>query len=514
MKINLNLPTLGNIFSHDAPLYQIIKFSVPVFILISSLTVFGGVRSHISDYLQSYSWLVTVPGYGFAYTIFSLAPDVLNSILAAYIVRSLLNKYKQGTDIILNVFALILVVFLTRYSYNMSQFSAGAVSSEIGQETEVIDLSEINDSYSTEKKEINDSYKTDKQDAENQYNENLGVLNQKYENLSNPLREKIQKFEKNRTDDNTKWTDREIRKVQNQITSTEKLQIEEQQKLLKEKQDKIAGFQATRDQSLAILENNKKTDRNTTQSLKEKKNAEIDQANGFLQSELEKIAGYAIFVVLVLVSLKEIIHFRNNVEPKPILSQLDFQYNWIQEVIGFPYEYLRRHAVNYFREQYDKLPQLKDGIEVPELIQQSHTQKVIELVPSEPEQLEQDYTFFRRGISAKSRAPFNADEKNRRKNQKQTNSEQTKQTKKTDETDKQNTRKKQTKQTNQLPEMRQAKQRLTQYKKDLAKHKQKGRLQKKSSGKISPRTQKAIDNNQSWVDHWQDILNGGNGTRN
>lgn len=495
MKINHSLPQFGDMFNHDAPLYKIIKIAVPTFILISSITVFSGVKLHISEYLENYSWWVTVPGYGFAYLLFSLSPDVLNSILIAYVVRSILHRNFLRTDLILNAFALILIIFLTRYSFNMSQFSAGSVGDEVGQEIQDIDLSEINSAYSLERKEIQSIYQEDKKAAERLFNEQKTAIESETAALLNPLSEKIKSFEKNRTKKNTQWTDKKIRQANDQITIIQLDQGEKLQKALKEKNDKLTQLQTRRDAETKALNTDKATDRNLTKSLKGKRNEEIEKANAFLTSELEKIAGFAIFIVLILASLKEIIHFRNKIDPQPILSKMDFQFSWLQEILLYPFEYLKRHATNLIRNKYRSLPELVEPIEVPKLERYFVHQIINEELPPPPENVEADYTFFRAGKTSKTGEPFIAHEKHTKTTGKKVESS----TPKTHQ---------------ETPEMRQARQRLKQYKKNLGKHQQKARTQKKKTGFITSRTKKAIENNQSWIDHYTDILNGGNGTKN
>jgi hypothetical protein len=501
MKIRLNLPTLGETFSHDAPLYKIIRLALPAFILISSLTVFAGVRSHINDYLSQYSFWITVPGYTFAYLLFSLSPDILNTVLVAYLVRSLLKQKFQLTDIILNAFALVLIVFLTKYSYNMSQFSAMSVSNEIGQEIEVIDLSKINSEYATEKREIQSNFNNNKIHIEEQYNERLTLLEKQFQNQLIPLREKIKNFEKNRAPKNTQWTNKKIKTLKNQMSTLEKSKLEKTDNFLKEKQDKIAQIEAERTSDLKVVNENRKNDRNNQQSLKEKTNAEKAQANAFLKKEFEKIAGVAIFIVLILASLKEIIHFRNEINPSPILGELDFQFNWLQEIFLYPFIWIQRHSLNKIRRKYNALPKLESPLHLPEIIQYNATQKIILLSPETDTSDEENSFFFRKAIRANTdknfRKPFIADENQTKTDQISTTPTQMKSPKSTYET----------------PEKRLAKQRLKQYKKDLGKHQQKARVQLRQKGKILPRTQKAIENNKSWVEHWEDILNGGEGTR-
>lgn len=371
----------------------------------------------------------------------------------------------------------------------------------MGKEIEEIDLSKINAEYKLEKKEIQTTFNEDKAAVEKFYNEQITLLHQRYENQFIPLREKIKGYEKNRVPNNTSWTDKKIKEQKDKITSLENNKLTEADHFLKEKQEKIALLQKTRDSQITALGSDKKNDRNNAQSLKEKSNQEKAQANDFLKKEFQKIAGVAIFIVLVLASLKEIIHFRNDIDPNPILGELDFQFDWLKEILVYPFVWFQRHAINGIRKRYNALPKLEDPPELPEITSYNNAQKIIPLILETDEVPEQDVFFFRKGIRAsntpKSREPFITHENTPNTHEKTDGSSHTNSPKSPHET----------------PEMRHAKQRLKEYKKKLGMHQQKGLVQKKKIGEISARTQKAIVNNLAWVEHWEDVLNGGMGTR-
>ena len=282
---------------------------------------------------------------------------------------------------------------------------------------------------------------------------------------------------------------KKILEQENAINELEKQKLAEANNFLKEKDDKIEDLKKTRDTVLKSLAQDKKTDRNNAQSLKEKNNEEKAQANAFLKKEFEKIAGVAIFIVLTLASLKEIIHFRNEIDPQPILGELDFQFDWIKETLSFPFVWIQRHMVNKIRQAYKNLPKLESPpVEVKEITDYKESQKIIPLVVSRHEYEEENF-FFRKPVrvsaTAKTHESFIAHEKT-------TKSPHTK---------------------HETPEIRTAKQRLKMYKKKLGSHQQKALKQEREKGEVSLRTQRAIKNNLAWVEHWEDILNGGSGTR-
>lgn len=63
------------------------------------------------------------------------------------------------------------------------------------------------------------------------------------------------------------------------------------------------------------------------------------------------------------------------------------------------------------------------------------------------------------------------------------------------------------KRTHETPEVREAKQRLKQYKKRVGEHSQKAKVQERKEGQVKPRTAEAIANNQQWVAHYEQLLN-------
>lgn len=487
MKIFLKLPVLGEKFNHDAPLYKIIKTALPAFILISSLTVFAGVKIHASEFLIGKAAIIAWPGYGFAYLIFSLAPDLLNAVLVAYIVRSLLNKKFHYTDIVLNIAALSLVVFLSIYSFNMSRFSASSVATEIAPDEDIIDLSSINEDYQNEIAQIESNYNNEINQLNAGYSDQITAVEAAAAKQVKSLRNNILSWERKRKPANTQWIDTKIAKLNNDIAAIEQSAATDRANLLKEKQQKIDQKGSFKNARISNLENQKKTDRNTTSSLKEKANEEKALATTYLKKQLSRIAGFAVFIVLVLASLKEVIHFRNDIKPTPILSNLDFQTDWLKEVLLLPFVTVQRKLINNVRTKYEALPDLKEPPAVLDIVEYNIDQKKL---PSEKLQLltnqEKGYFFGR-----KTGVPFIAHEnsaKNEVKNENCSGSNCNE---------------------NSIQDQSewQLLQRLKMYKKRVGEHEQKAKLQLKNDGFIKKRTQSAIDNNKAKVAEFEALLN-------
>ena len=80
IKIFKSPPNMSDTLNHDAPVLRIMQLGLWCFIIISSITVFFGVHSYVSDYLNQQPWIMRKLGYVGAYLVLSIIPDLLCSI--------------------------------------------------------------------------------------------------------------------------------------------------------------------------------------------------------------------------------------------------------------------------------------------------------------------------------------------------------------------------------------------------------------------------------------------------
>lgn len=368
MKILHSLPKAGETLNHDAPLLKILRLAVPAFILISATTVFFGVRAHIADFLAQYPAWVQYPTLTTGFLLFSLAPDALNAVLIAYVVRSLLKQQFAGiTSIILICFCALLSVGLTVYSFKMSKNAAIAAADRAAGEAEQLDVAVIDTGYNDALERIRSDYAEEKAGIEANYAALIETENQN-----------IATLERQRNKGNTLWIDKQQGKHRKKIAE-----------ILNDKKSDLEALrdrkQAAEDAAGAVRSN----DRQRTNAYNDKKAAKHDQLSAVFSAQLSWLAGNAVFILLILAAVREILYHRNQIEPKPIFGQFDFQPSPILETLAYPFVYIGRHTVNTVRAWYEALPELKERPDFAPVTDYSeYDQKIIKLKPKHKREAE------------------------------------------------------------------------------------------------------------------------------
>lgn len=338
MRLIYSLPKQGDQLSHDSPLLKIIRLAVPAFILISAVTVFLGVRAHISDYLAYYPAWVQYPALSVGFALFSLAPDLLNSILVAYVARTILKRKFDHLSIILVVFCAVLSVGLTIYSFQMSKFSAVEAANEASGEAKTIDLSLIDQKRDAALQRIQDDYNSEKQTIESNYAALIETENQA-----------IAAREKQRTDANTLWIDKQQSRHRKEIA-----------KLLEKQKSDLEALRSRKQAKEDETGAQHQKDRAKTESDNTAKEAKHNNFAAIFADKLSWLAGNAVFVVLILTCIREILYNRNGVEIKPVFGQFDFQPSPVLETLSYPFTFAGRHIINKVRKAYAALPSLEE----------------------------------------------------------------------------------------------------------------------------------------------------------
>ena len=509
MKILKTIPT-GDNLPHDGQLLRIVRLALPAFIIISSITDFGGVSSYLSDYLIGSHWFTTYSLYGAGYVFFSLAPDVLNAVAMGYIARSIIKGHiRDRLCMFLVFFCFALVIPLTRYSYKMSKVSASALVEDAAPVVEAPDLAPVDDLYQAEISRISADYDQEKQSIDKQYQTKLEAVRAPYIARIEAKQQLVERYERNRKPSNTEWTDKKIVEVREQIAKIESDKAKADIPLLTQKLAVLSDLKAQRDQLTSEARKIRLDDRAAVKNDNQDKRSKVEEITTVIDRQFSGIAGYAVFVVLLLTIVLEVLEYRNGIKHQFVFTLFDAGINPITEVLGYPLTAIGRSIINTTRRKYDQLEEMSDAV----------TTKVKFNFPDagSPDQKQPVPTTKKRSTrrrparaQTKKNTPINLLAGLRSKTIQNTNTNQGSEARtKIEESgstihgyDSGVTFTAHEKNTNDLT-LADLRQRLRMYKKRLAKHTQIKVKHEKAGTPTPTRTLNAIRNNASWVAHYK-----------
>lgn len=355
MKIRLSLPNLESKYlGHDSPLIKAVGFGIFAFLLLSSLTVFAGVRAHIAEYLEALPIYLAWPGYGIGYAVFSLAPDALNVVCIAFVARSiLLGHCKDARSLVLIVVCLGTSYYLTDYSYRMSQVSAEALARNITPEEQAPDLVSMDSVLQAVVSGIGADFDKEYQRVSAEFDTLIARSNRAFEARKAPHVRQIATYQRNRQPSNTQWTDKQIDRQQRKIEPIEAEQVAEETRLSAEKREALDQLRQRR----ALKEERAQTAADTSKSIvitsANRENGNIEAVTTVLINQLSGIAGKSVFILLALAVVREILRNRNEIQPVPVWSEFDFGGNPISEVLMFLPTLVGRFILRQSRDGYE-----------------------------------------------------------------------------------------------------------------------------------------------------------------
>ena len=373
IKIFKSPPNMSDTLNHDAPVLRIMQLGLWCFIIISSITVFFGVHSYVSDYLNQQPWIMRKLGYVGAYLVLSIIPDLLCSIFFAHVVRSLLKrKYKDVLSIILNVALILIVLFLGRYSWRMSRSAATSAAYDMVPQVELKDVTKLDSLANGERQLLRKQYEDDVTAINQRYNTRLEAALSPLRQKALPYRKQIESLEASRSRNNTNWIDKQLTAINKQLlpiteeisavtASNERRRSGELSQLKRKYQDDIA-----------FLNNRLYENRESIQQRNGKIEQRVESLAAAFSGEFRKIAGWSIVIVLLLTALLEILYHRNGIERNPVFTQWNFRLSGLFEVMYLPFSIVGRHTLNTVRRQYAKLPALEPAPAFKEAITASN----------------------------------------------------------------------------------------------------------------------------------------------
>ncbi len=367
MKLFYDLSNLKNstTFKHDAQLIKGVQIGIIVFLILSSITVFGGLKSHLNDYLLEsffmWRWLIL----GSAYLFGALGIDLVNTVCLAYVVSAILRKDFEYESIILIGFCLVLSLGLTHYSFSMSQNSAIAIGNDLKEEKQTDDtayLTQIDTTLSNQLSTIEKNYTINHQRTVAPFKIRIDNISKSYDNQISILKNEIAVIDKNTTKENYLYAAKQKQPLTAKISRLESAKLNAVSPILKDQQTALDKLTDEKSTMIADVKSLHQSDRKRKQNKTDSINHQVNTTSTIFSNLFSRLSGFAVFGLLILTAIKEVLYFKNDIEPTPILSNFDFSPSWTLEVLSYPVIWMRRHSVNKVRNWYDRLPALKQPV--------------------------------------------------------------------------------------------------------------------------------------------------------
>lgn len=356
MRIFYSLPKEGELFQHDSPLLKVVGLGLMSFILLSSLTVFTGFILHFS--LKGRELIL----YGLGiYPILCLAPDLINLACFTWFVRTLLRWGKLQQDALTSGILLMVCLGIsglcTWFSFNLSQVSAQQLADWLKPDTVV--KTEIDSTLYNKTQEILTLDSLNNNGKKQVFDVSRSAAIQVYDNQIQSLVADSLQWEKDRQPSNTLWVNKKLAPIKERLRQ---LRFTRDTTLLR-----LTGtFQVVADSSAGLRDQVTSLILDDTEQALKRKQAQqlrMDEQHDFIRSLISAISGYAVIIVLTLGGVREILFYRNDIQPKPIIGPFDFQnMNHLKEVAALPLVAVGRFLINQVRRWHRALPDLEDPV--------------------------------------------------------------------------------------------------------------------------------------------------------
>ena len=367
MKLFFDLSNLekSTTFKHDAQLIKGVQIGIIVFLILSSITVFGGIKSHLNDYLLDafllWRWLVL----GSSYLVGALGIDLVNTVCIGYVVSAILRKDFERESILLIVFCSVLSLGLTHYSFSMSQNSAVAIGNDLKEENQQDDtkeLSLIDTILNNQIATIESNYTINHQRTIKPFTIRIENISKSFDNQIAILKNEIAVIDKNTTKENYLYAAKQKQPLTAKIQRLEASKLVALNPILKDQQVALDKLTSEKSGMIADAKKIHQSDRQRKQDKTDLVNDQSNTTSTIFSNLFSKLSGFAVFGLLILTAIKEVLYFRNKIEPTPILSNFDFSPSWAIEVFFYPMVWVRRHSVNRVRQWYVQLPALAEPV--------------------------------------------------------------------------------------------------------------------------------------------------------
>lgn len=275
----------------------------------------------------------------------------------AYLFRAVLNRYNKG----LNLFSLFLMgivaIFLTSYSFYLSQHATKSSMRRAAPKVELADTKEVSTSFNQEVQRISKDYTTQRDDINKRYRDLIMAENDYYDNMIQSNETEIDQLRRKGWATGQRYTT----KINNLEKKNRELETKraESLKSLKEKQNaELTSVEAWK----RTAESEAKEEKQSTKADIQNRNQEIVEENqAFAQmfsSLIARFAAWSVILVILFTGYLEIFYYKTGIKRVVQFRSTDFQAPVFLELLVFPYVYFSRYLTNFVRSKYDKLPKV------------------------------------------------------------------------------------------------------------------------------------------------------------
>lgn len=357
MKILVSPPKNKNLFYHEAQTARKARYIISGLQLLSGTTALIGIRLYFSDWLDDMSTVMQYVVMAVIAFVLVAPGEMGIRETWAYLFRAVLNRFNKG----LNLFSLVLMgivaLFLTSYSFYLSQHATKSSMQRAAPKVELADTKDISQSYNQEVKRISQDYSTQRNDINKRYQGLIAAENTYYDNQIQGNEAEIDQLRRKGWATGQRYTTK-INALEKKNRGLE-TQRAEKVKQLKEKENAELEAISTWKRS---AETEAKEEKQSTKADIQGRNREIVEENkAFAQmfsTLIARFAAWSVILVILFTGYLEIFYYKTGIKRVVQFRSTDFQAPAFLELLKFPYVYLSRYMTNYVRARYDKLPNI------------------------------------------------------------------------------------------------------------------------------------------------------------
>lgn len=357
MKILVSPPKNKNLFYHEAQTARKARYIISGLQLLSGTTALIGIRLYFSDWLNDMSTVMQYVVMAVIAFVLVAPGEMGIRETWAYLFRAVLNRYNKG----LNLFSLVLMgivaLFLTSYSFYLSQHATKSSMQRAAPKVELTDTKDISQSYNQEVKRISQDYSTQRNDINKRYQELIAAENTYYDNKIQANEAEIDQLRRKGWATGQRYTSK--------INALEK----KNRGLETERAEKVKGLKEKENGELESITAWKRSAETEAKEEKQSTKADIQGRNREIVAEnkafaqmfstlIARFAAWSVILVILFTGYLEIFYYKTGIKRVVQFRSTDFQAPVFFELMKFPYVYISRYMTNYVRARYDKLPHI------------------------------------------------------------------------------------------------------------------------------------------------------------